>query len=213
VTAVPACYLVLGTPRSGTSMVAGILHHLGIPMGPRLLAADAWNPAGYYQDAEFEGLVVRGCRGGWPGWDEARADPWHAGVAAAVRGLAARRGEAAPVWGVKSNRLAFWLDSLASAADVRVLTTSRPRAASVRSWAERSGDQPGVAAGVIDRMAAAIAAALAASGLAPVLTVPYDAAVADPAGWVGRVAAAAGREPAPAAVAWVDAALRRFAAA
>jgi hypothetical protein len=64
---------------------------------------------------------------------------------------------------------------------------------------------------VIDRMAAAVAAALAASGLAPVLTVPYDAAVADPAGWVGRVAAAAGREPAPAAVAWVDSALRRFA--
>ena len=31
------CYLVMGQPRSGTSLVAGILHHLGIPMGERTL--------------------------------------------------------------------------------------------------------------------------------------------------------------------------------
>ena len=48
------CILVLGTPRSGTSCVAGILHHLGVVMGEQFLEADDWNPAGYFQDVEFE---------------------------------------------------------------------------------------------------------------------------------------------------------------
>src|SRR5262249_6925506 len=53
---VPTCFLVLGTPRSGTSCVAGLLHRVGVMMGHRLMEADGMNPTGFYQDIDFEEL-------------------------------------------------------------------------------------------------------------------------------------------------------------
>jgi len=45
--------IVVGPNRSGTSMVAGVLHHLGIHMGFDLMIGEAKeNPAGYYEDRE-----------------------------------------------------------------------------------------------------------------------------------------------------------------
>jgi len=41
---------VVGLARSGTSCVAGILHHLGVCMGHRLRPADECNPRGYFED-------------------------------------------------------------------------------------------------------------------------------------------------------------------
>lgn len=59
-------YIVLGSPRSGTSLVAGILHNSGVDMGNVNLnmPAGGWsrspdkmrddpNPLGYYEDTEF----------------------------------------------------------------------------------------------------------------------------------------------------------------
>lgn len=45
--------VVLGMHRSGTSMVAGLLHRAGIPMGIRLLESDELNTSGYYEDTSF----------------------------------------------------------------------------------------------------------------------------------------------------------------
>jgi len=45
--------VVLGTARSGTSMVGGILHILGIDIGKKLVEADKFNPYGYFEDKDF----------------------------------------------------------------------------------------------------------------------------------------------------------------
>jgi hypothetical protein len=48
-------FIVAGPPRSGTSLVAGLLHRLGVNMGNEksFLPANADNPTGYYEDSHF----------------------------------------------------------------------------------------------------------------------------------------------------------------
>jgi len=41
--------IVLGTPRSGTSLTAGLLHHCGVWAG-ECRQADQWNPRGYFEN-------------------------------------------------------------------------------------------------------------------------------------------------------------------
>ena len=48
--------IVLGCYRSGSSAVAGILHHLGVFMGTVLDPPSKGNPQGYYEDVEFKDL-------------------------------------------------------------------------------------------------------------------------------------------------------------
>jgi len=43
-------YMVIGCHRSGTSLVAGILHKLGVHMGDNLLGAFKSNPRGHFED-------------------------------------------------------------------------------------------------------------------------------------------------------------------
>lgn len=45
--------VILGTGRSGTSAIAGILHHLGVHMGDIFVAADTTNPYGHFEDIDF----------------------------------------------------------------------------------------------------------------------------------------------------------------
>ena len=51
-----SCVIVLGCYRSGTSAVAGILHHLGVMMGKEFDKPAKSNPTGYYEDLEFKRL-------------------------------------------------------------------------------------------------------------------------------------------------------------
>lgn len=48
--------IVLGPPRSGTSMTAGLLARLGVDMG-NIRKPDAENPTGYYEDSDYLKLV------------------------------------------------------------------------------------------------------------------------------------------------------------
>lgn len=50
--------IVVGPGRCGTSCVAGVLHHLGVFMGERLLGAHPTNPHGHWEDCEFLDLNV-----------------------------------------------------------------------------------------------------------------------------------------------------------
>ncbi len=47
-------FIVVGTGRCGSSMVAGILDRLGVNMGKDSLPADHINKLGYYEDVEFD---------------------------------------------------------------------------------------------------------------------------------------------------------------
>lgn len=55
--------LVIGTGRSGTSVVAGVLFYLGIYMGQWFLKPDEGNPSGYFEDMEFGILDQNRVRG------------------------------------------------------------------------------------------------------------------------------------------------------
>lgn len=48
--------VVLGCYRSGSSAVAGILHHLGVFMGEKFDDPSKGNPRGYFEDIEFKDL-------------------------------------------------------------------------------------------------------------------------------------------------------------
>ena len=73
--------LVLGTHRSGTSLVTGMLHTLGVDMGPKG-GDDRWiypnwaNPTGQYENPEFTDLLHRflDFDGEEPRWDPAWDD-------------------------------------------------------------------------------------------------------------------------------------------
>ena len=45
--------IILGMHRSGTSLVAHLLHQMGVSMGEEFLEADEYNPTGYWEDTEF----------------------------------------------------------------------------------------------------------------------------------------------------------------
>lgn len=51
-------YFVVGVPRSGTSCVSGILHHLGVRMTlTEFVPATPANELGFFEDLEFSGVL------------------------------------------------------------------------------------------------------------------------------------------------------------
>ena len=48
--------VILGMHRSGTSLLANMLHSIGISMGQEFLDADQFNLRGYFEDKEFLGI-------------------------------------------------------------------------------------------------------------------------------------------------------------
>ena len=45
--------VILGMHRAGTSVVANVLHRIGISMGDEFLNSDGFNPNGYFEDKDF----------------------------------------------------------------------------------------------------------------------------------------------------------------
>lgn len=103
--------LLLGMHRSGTSLVANILHNSGIPMYETARHPDKWNPQGYGEDEEFKTInkAILHEAGGW--WGEpplqteirrvARQDKYQA----ALHNLATQRNQSHAEWGIKDPRL------------------------------------------------------------------------------------------------------------
>jgi GT2 family glycosyltransferase len=112
--------VVTGMHRSGTSLVASLLAALGVAMGDQLLAADAANPRGYFEDVDFLELdrrLVRDCtpegEAGHPDWGWTESERFdrrrlESGQSAARALIAARAGSGR--WGWKDPRAALLLD-------------------------------------------------------------------------------------------------------
>src|ERR1700690_93442 len=67
--------VVLGMHRSGTSALTGMLHHLGVALGSRLMAASPDNPRGYWEHSDIVATHERLMAAlGW-GWDDIRSLP------------------------------------------------------------------------------------------------------------------------------------------
>ena len=104
------CITVVGTHSSGTSLVAGVLHRLGVDMGDTLYRPDHNNPLGYYEDAELVELNRKVVD-----WMQPRKVAFLPEDARAYRKLIRDRAHK-HLWGVKDPRLCLvgqrWLNAL-----------------------------------------------------------------------------------------------------
>lgn len=78
---------VVGCHRSGTSVTAGVLHHLGVDFGPNLMPPSPANPSGYFESLRVVDVHDVLLRSMDRAWDDPRPLPkgWqfsvHAGIA------------------------------------------------------------------------------------------------------------------------------------
>lgn len=150
------CFIVIGTPRSGTSLTAGLLHALGVPMagaiptgltefGLNAVGPNEWNAKGNYEDVEFANLFNAASLGGRPFPIEQFSEL-----------LRAR--SSLPRWGFKHNAAVFYLREILATLyeagiDHVLLRTRRASRESVQSWAARTGQNLAEATAHIARYA------------------------------------------------------------
>jgi hypothetical protein len=129
------CILVLGVPRSGTSTIAGVLHHLGVFMGERFPQPSPMNPRGFFEDQEVIELHRRFLdHGAFPETVILTDD---ADKLAAYETFIRSREAMGRTWGFKDRYTPF-LFHLARRfiqQPLRVIVTERPFHESVHSWA------------------------------------------------------------------------------
>ena len=113
------CILVLGTGRSGTSAVGGILYKLGVWMGDGFVGRDNTNPWGTFEDAELF-YITRQMKSGI--------------LKPEAYGPQIERRNQRPVWGWKDPGLVWTLEhALPYFEDVRAVFVHRPRGESIMS--------------------------------------------------------------------------------
>jgi len=213
------CVLVLPLPRSGSSMVAGILHHLGVDMGP-CQPPDVGNPLGYFEDVRFRWLHRSWSRryAANPARARLRLPPWDPAPDAldlARYTRLIRACEQRPCWGVKDPELCYYAPLFAATLrqPPRLIATTRdPGMAAASLRIMRPHFSPADCVNITREYArrqALTLEALEARGVAGALVVDYDEAVDDPAAAVRRIAESIGRPATAAAAAFVTPRLRR----
>jgi len=185
---------VVGMHRSGTSMVAGILAHLGIPMGHNLTAADWSNPYGHYEDKQFTAINRDGLRAAGGDWRHPPL-PWAisgAGMASRAREYIARREEDIgkdAYWGAKDPRMALtlhvWLPLLGGA---RWIIVRRPLNEICASLAKRNQMPESEAIELWAHYIAAISLGLIDESEADVCVAHYKEITGEPRQGVERLA-------------------------
>lgn len=175
VTAGSHAVIVLGTGRSGTSAVAGMLEAYGIPMGDDLLEADTTNPHGFYEDAPFVALNEALLAGSGQ-------------AAASMQKYLLYRAAPASVWGIKDPRLC---DSWPQIKDLlpcsyTVVHVTRPLDAVVESCVRAYGERPGPTGWreIMERRAER-AAQIASETNA--VEVPFEKLLDEPEDWLIRI--------------------------
>ena len=100
------CIIVLGCFRSGTSAVAGALHHLGIFMGEKFDPPGENNPKGFWEDLEFKRIhqicddcLIDSYENQWKDFEDE------------YKSLIQKR-EQHPIWGIKDPLLCRQLPTL-----------------------------------------------------------------------------------------------------
>jgi len=129
--------LVLGMHRSGTSLLAGALAHLGAVAPRTLMAANEHNPLGYWESsafADFHDRLLAAAGTAWDLWSEISLDAMDPTTLASFeeefRTLLGQEFGAAPLVVVKDPRICrlvrFWIQQLEAAAiDVRPVLIGR----------------------------------------------------------------------------------------
>lgn len=194
------CIIVLGGHRTGTSLIAGILHRLGIPAAldespENLLQGGAGNPEGHYEDRVALELHRRML--GRDRWRDPRPEQFEltADLRNAYRLHLLQRAESAPLWCLKDPRLCFLLPILALTLDelaipTSVVTVSRKSVDTIDSLCRRNRFKRTQASAIVHRYEGARRAGVAwlTERGAPVLSVAYEDLLGSPADEVERLA-------------------------
>jgi hypothetical protein len=105
--------IVLGMHRSGTSMIAQMLHAMGVSMGESFREPDETQPFGYFEDLEFRNLnsaILNRAHGSWYGVPDKRMVSIHAQeFIGNLKYLIAERNEP---WGFKDPRTILTIHAL-----------------------------------------------------------------------------------------------------
>jgi len=201
------CIAVIGSHRSGTSAVAGVLHHLGIFMGERLMGSQKGNPKGHFEDLEFWTLHEQ-IIGDWKD-PKPNFEPYRQ----AYRALVEKREREHQVWGIKDPRLCFTFPLLAEyVTGARPILVIRDVGAIIRSLVQRRGalddDMTFEKARKITLHYLDTRAKTMASFRGPALYLEYDTLVEQPEQTVGLIARFCDVPVTQAAVDFVDPNLR-----
>lgn len=135
-------FLVLCLHRSGSSATAGVMHHLGIHMGDKLLPATEYNAKGHFEDSEFVTIneeILRAAKGSWynpPVREKIKNLQF---PTSKLQAFVAKHEK--PVWGLKDPRTLLtyelWKPFLEEVADITYVFVHRPYEASIKSLARR----------------------------------------------------------------------------
>lgn len=184
---------VIGLHRSGSSVTAGILHRLGVHMGNRLIGYENRGTGGF----EAHGLAMI-CEQAYPFPSIERAVPIETTRRRLREWIDARQREAAwrgTIMGGKYPHLCFMIDLLLELEpESRFIHIDRPIDESIRSLVDRSAKARGTLRATPERcerlqrtLWEAKTRGLAQVPRGRVLTLPYEALLADPDGEVSRL--------------------------
>ena len=195
------CILVLGTPRSGTSCLAGILSKLGIYIGDNLLRANDMNEMGFFQDIEFEELFDN-CpewMPQYPGKDLCDKEKLHS--------LIQKRCKEHEIWGLKIRLGAFVVEDFEMFCDIKLIVLDRNKQQSIDSltkWSLPSDQNP---TEVIERSRDAIQNVLKTR---KALHITFDSLLNSAESKVEHIAEYIGKEKTNEAVEFINPSLRRY---
>lgn len=107
--------VVLGMHRSGTSLVAGILHAMGVKMGEVFRLPDEWNSRGYFEDLDWRAVnkwILNTAGGTWYIPPCARDVLRHGERIGAAVDWLVREKSGCPLWGFKDPRTCLTLEAI-----------------------------------------------------------------------------------------------------
>jgi len=206
------CVVVLGGHRCGTSAVAGVLRHLGVFMGYRLVGASKSNRKGHFEDIAFLNLHKKIVGG----WKQPRVN--FGPVRRRYRRLIRARERVFSLWGFKDPRFCFVFPYFRQIVRARFLMVSVHRdleAAAFSMAARKSTSNPSIRVTMVQAEqiarryedAQAIALRLHKG---PVLKVQYEQLVKKPAEQIAAIAKFVGLPVTEKAINFVDPRLKHF---
>jgi hypothetical protein len=135
-------FLILSLHRSGSSATAGVLHHLGVHMGERLLGENKGNPKGHFENLDFLKVNDRLLNSVGASWDSPPQPKKIANLHIPPKRIQEfLLNQIKPVWGIKDPRMlltfSFWKPHLENVAEVTYVFVHRSFEDSVLSLAHR----------------------------------------------------------------------------
>ena len=117
------CIAVVAKGRSGTSAVAGVLHHLGVPMGTKLKEANRNNLKGFFEDMEILEAHEKICGENWED-PQVNITPYDSEYTDIIKDR-----DQQAIWGIKDPYLCFTLPLFSERltnSQLKIITIDRP---------------------------------------------------------------------------------------